>query len=162
VDSTKRAFEIRAAVEKMVAGLDVPYKLYIAGNPILETDFVVFAQQDLRGIPALFTVFVVAVLFAFYRTILGVVFPLLVSATAVVVTLGAASLAGIKINILTTTVPQIVLAYGLCDGVHLYSAFARWRLLGEDQPAAIEKAVRRNLLPCFLSSFATAVGFLAL
>jgi predicted RND superfamily exporter protein len=164
--STERAFEIRAAVDKMLRelGPELPagYELRVSGNPILETDYVLFAQQDLKKIPGLFTIFVVVVLFAAYRTVLGVVFPLLVSGTAVLVTLGAASALGIKINILTTTVPQIVLAYGLSDGVHLYSAYARWRAGGEDKDGAIALAVQRNLLPCFLSSFVTGIGFLAL
>jgi predicted RND superfamily exporter protein len=97
-----------------------------------------------------------------YRSAAGVIIPLAVSATSVVITIGISAALHIKLNVLTTTVPQIVFAYGLSDGMHLYTNYATERHAGSTKEVAIERAVRVSMLPCFLSSLATAIGFASL
>jgi len=163
-DSTRRAYEVRDEVEALLAPLRAEggYTYWVAGNPILETEYTDAALRDVRTIGPVFAGLIVLILALVFRSVAGVVLPLLVSGAAVVVTLGVAQTLGFKLNILTTTVPQIVFAYGLSDAVHLFGALQRERAGGSDRPSATRAALAANVVPCFLTSFTTAVGFLSL
>jgi predicted RND superfamily exporter protein len=163
-DDTMAALALRQKVDDLVARLhaETSYDFHVAGVPIIETEFVRYAMRDARFLLPLFGAFVVALLLAVYRTALGVVIPLVVSNLSVVITLGLASALGFRLNMLTMIVPQIVFAYGLSDGIHVYSNYAVRRAAGDAKNDAIHRAVRLTLLPCFLSSLATAIGFASL
>jgi len=60
-----------------------------------------------------------------FRSTWGTLLPLLVVAFSVMTTMGLSALDGIKLNPMTASVPQIVLAIGIADAIHIITIFLR-------------------------------------
>ena len=74
-------------------------------------------------------------------------------------TLGFLGLAGVKIDIITTVLPALVVVIGFTDAVHLMVDMRRSRLGGAGQLEASRGAIADLGLPCMLASVTTAIGF---
>lgn len=78
-------------------------------------------------------------------------------------TMGLFPLLGITLNNITTIVPPLAMALALTDTVHIFSHLDR-KLLDtcHSAPLAMEKVLQRVIVPSFLTSLTTAVGFISL
>ncbi|MBT8340301.1 MAG: MMPL family transporter, partial [Desulfatitalea sp.] len=78
-------------------------------------------------------------------------------------TMGMFSLTGISINGVTTIVQPLVMALALCDTVHIFSHMNKGLLDPfPDRRQALSRVLGKVILPCFLTSLTTAIGFLSL
>ncbi len=77
-------------------------------------------------------------------------------------TVGGMGLFGEPVNTLNSIVPALVLVVGFTDAVHLLLEIRRERVAGSTPYEAVATALRRLMLPCFLTSTTTAVGFASL
>ncbi|MCB9916023.1 MAG: MMPL family transporter [Planctomycetes bacterium] len=78
-------------------------------------------------------------------------------------TFGILRLYGEHLNGLTRVIlPVMIMMIGFTDSVHLMIHVRRERRRGLDPRAAADSAVRALLLPCWLTSFTTALGFASL
>lgn len=77
--------------------------------------------------------------------------------------MGLYGLTGIKLNNVTSIIPSMVMALALCDTVHIYSHMDRHILLenGGDRRLALAAVLRLVIVPSFLTTITTAVGFLS-
>ncbi|MBH57884.1 MAG: hypothetical protein CMJ82_11935 [Planctomycetaceae bacterium] len=73
--------------------------------------------------------------------------------------LGLLSLSGVKINLITTILPVLVVVIGLTDAVHLVFDFRESRVRGIKPYRAGWLAVRRLGVACAFTSVTTAIGF---
>ena len=73
--------------------------------------------------------------------------------------LGLLSLIGVKINLITTILPVLVVVIGLTDAVHLVFDFRESRVRGIKPSRAAWLAVRRLGTACAFTSITTAIGF---
>ncbi|MEC9097396.1 MAG: MMPL family transporter [Planctomycetota bacterium] len=73
--------------------------------------------------------------------------------------LGLLSLTGVKINLITTILPVLVVVIGLTDAVHLVFDIRESRVQGIKPPRAAWIAVRRLGIACAFTSITTAIGF---
>ena len=71
--------EIRRLVDSEV-GPDDPERVYVAGRPVLEVTFGEYMAEDMQTMIPLVIVVIVLVLFLTFRTLAGVLLPLLVAA----------------------------------------------------------------------------------
>ncbi|MFQ5646751.1 MAG: RND family transporter [bacterium] len=154
--------QARKAVEKIIASENTGYRYYLQGGPIIDTSFEIYSQKDMRVmIPLLFGVITLVLIFLF-RSFWGTLMPLLVVAFSIMATMGLAALYGIKLNPLTASTPQIVLAIGIADAIHVITSFMRQLKQGVERKEALIYTIEKNLKPCFLTSLTTAVGFFSL
>ena len=78
-------------------------------------------------------------------------------------TFGLLSMLGEELNGLTRIIlPVMIMMIGFTDSVHLMIHVQRERSRGMSPLAAADSAVRTLLLPCWLTSFTTALGFASL
>ncbi|SMP63019.1 hypothetical protein SAMN06295888_11092 [Desulfonatronum zhilinae] len=78
-------------------------------------------------------------------------------------TMGMFSVLGITLNNVTTIVPPLVMALALGDTVHIFSNLKTSVLRRSPDPArALESVLAKVIMPCFLTSLTTAVGFFSL
>lgn len=78
-------------------------------------------------------------------------------------TMGLFPLLGITLNNVTTIVPPLVMALTLTDTVHIFSHLDKNLLDRSQSPAeALQTVLKRVLVPSFLTSLTTAVGFISL
>jgi len=73
--------------------------------------------------------------------------------------LGLLSLTGVKINLITTILPVLVVVIGLTDAVHLVFDIRESRVRGIKPSRAAWLAVRRLGIACAFTSVTTAIGF---
>lgn len=137
-------------------------EFHLAGIPAIEHEYIRLTQRDLLTfMPISLGVFLVLLAFHF-RSVTGTLLPLGTVLVAVIWTLGAMSLAGRPISVLTTIVPNLVIVIGISDCVHMLSRYREdFAALG-DRRAAVAGMLRRMAWACFLTSFTTAVGFASL
>lgn len=77
-------------------------------------------------------------------------------------TFGAMAALGVPITMLTSTLPCLLMAMAVADGVHLVGRFQEERRAGADPREAATRTVAALLLPCFLTSLTTVIGFATL
>jgi len=113
----------------------------------------------------LVVVVVLALLFFSFRRFTFVALPLLTVIIAVVWTIGMAALLGIKLSVLTTILPVILVAVGSAYGIHIvthYSQDMRNKTLSvEEHRALVIELVRKLIKPVALAALTTLAGFIS-
>jgi uncharacterized protein len=155
------------AVRRVIAQVARPdgVKVRTVGGPVLlettnaliERDAVVLTLAPL-GLVGLF-------LIVFFRSLRGVLLPLGIVVATALATFGALIVSGHAINLVTSSLPALVMVIGVADAVHVLVAHqeATAALAREgrevDGRRAAAMAVARVGLPCLLTSLTTAAGF---
>jgi len=117
--------------------------------------------EEIRFIPLTGLVLGLVLLFLF-RSIAGVMVPLLSVLLGALLTLAAMALTGESINIINTITATLVLVIGVADAIHMMTRYGQERVAGADRAAAMRLALCSVGAACFLTSFTTAVGFATL
>lgn len=101
-------------------------------------------------------------LFGFFLSPIGVFGPLAVVVLAVVIAAASVVLLGWRIDMMFQMVPNLVIAVGVADGVHIVAEFrARFAALG-DRREALRESLFLVGTPCLLTSLTTAAGFMSM
>lgn len=160
-----------ATPEAMQAARDLPAKIssqypdvdiQINGLVAVNQGFNELAQQDASTlVPAMFGIVVLALLI-FLRSISATISVMLVILLSITLTLGFAGHIGYALNQISVSAPTIILTLSISDCVHLLMHYLQGLGKGRSKVEAIEESLRINLVPVFLTSFTTAIGFLAL
>ncbi len=95
-------------------------------------------------------------------SIWGMITPILVVIFAIIGTGGIAGYIGYEMNNITSMSPQILMAVGIADSIHILTVFFRELHRGESKKDAMITSIKMNLLPVFLTSVTTGLGFLTL
>jgi predicted RND superfamily exporter protein len=148
--------KIEAAVAAVSAGkIDV----HLAGTPLLNVALDRGSQSAARRFLPVALVVSVAVLAFALRRVWGVVAVMCAIGVTTAWTVGLMVLAGKTFNMVTVTLPSLLIVLSLSGGIHITSRFQS--LLAEtDLPrAALHEALKEVLSPLFVSNVTTAVGF---
>lgn len=158
-------FQIRDMAEEMFQGLA---SVYVTGLPVIAATISEAMKADLVLLIPLAAIVVVLVIFIPFRRINATALSLLPVLAAVIWSVGAMPLLGVKLSILSTVLPVILIAMGSSYGIHVVIHYIEERSLGG---AAITDAEHRELVrllvqktakPIFLAALTTFVGFLSL
>ena len=156
----KLTAEINATAKDALGGSDL--KATVTGFPVIRysiADIVRHDQVSLEIFGALIgTVMSLIVFRSFVASILAAL-PAIAAALAVV---GFMGLAGVKVSVMSTVVPALVMIFGYADGMHLGFAWRKYRHAGHDVVAAERLAQRELGGACALSAITTAIAFLSL
>ncbi len=137
-------------------------KFHIAGLPQMVVAFSDYIEKDFKlMIPIMFGLILLTLLVLF-RSGWGMISPILVVIFSIVGTAGLAGFIGYEVNNITSLVPQILMAIGIADSIHILSIFFRELRHGKSKKESMITSIKLNLLPCFLTSVTTSLGFLSL
>ncbi|AJR05685.1 hypothetical protein C9J03_00825 [Photobacterium gaetbulicola] len=135
------------------------YEFYMAGGPITDAAFDQLAQKDGATLnPILWTTLLVA-LFLLFRNIWAVLVPFIVACFAIVITLGITSMLGFKLNTMTVSLPQFIMAIAVAGSLHIISGFLFKKSTSASTADAVRYTVLKNFKPIMLTSITTAIGF---
>ena len=137
------------------------FQLYVSGSPAVIASFAEVASQDIVKVFGLAILVAIASLAYLLRTVGGVVLPLVNMILCIMAVLGFAGWAGLTLNNIATIVPSIMLAACIADAVHIIIAFNGERRDGHDRRESVRRALSKQMLPTFLTSLTTALGFLS-
>ncbi|MBL92245.1 MAG: hypothetical protein CMH56_10615 [Myxococcales bacterium] len=146
-------------------------KFYVSGAPITQKEIVhVLKKDQMTFVP--FTMFFMGLLlFLVFRDFRGVFLPFLATGMATVWTMGILVLLGHNINIVNNAIIILLLVIGVADGVHVVARYkeelkraeknGRRPTNEQEKHLLVAQVVQHMLLPCFLTTTTTAVGFLS-
>jgi hypothetical protein len=150
----ERLFErVREIVEpERSADVEVHY----AGIPILTAYTSEYLRRDLLVFVPLTVLLIAATLFVQFRSLAGVVLPLVTVGLACVWMAGIIGLLGRTVSIISSAVPSLVLACGSAEVIHVMGEYYRH---DADDPARLEKMLRHIFGAVWIAGATTVAGF---
>jgi len=158
IDQTKAAEEVVAIVEKYRG----PEEIYIAGDPYMNLALAESMGRDLKLLLPLVFLAMIVVLFLSFRSLRGIMLPLLVVTLTAIWTLGAMALLSVPITLISFILPVILIAIGLADGIHILSRYYEEAAKGVSKRETVLNTMTEMRTPVILTSLTTAAGFLSL
>ncbi|MDR2392734.1 MAG: MMPL family transporter [Treponema sp.] len=159
---TESLMKIRDTAWEMFDGMA---EVYITGQTVINATINESIIQDNMLLIPLVVIVVLAVLFFSFRRFTFVILPLITVIVAVIWTIGAMALFSIKLSIITTLLPVILVAVGSAYGIHVithYMEETRNRSLTVEQHRALLfSLIDRLIKPIALAALTTLVGFVS-
>ena len=102
------------------------------------------------------------VLGVLFRSLSGVVWPIVIVLLSSAVSFGIAGWLGLTMSMMVALLSVLILVVGIADSVHILSGYAFFRGQGSDHARAMAQVYGKSGLACLLTSLTTALGMLAL
>ncbi len=134
------------------------WRVHVCGTPILKKVLGWAMARDTLRLILLSLAVIAVLLWLIFRRPAGVLLPLLVVVSAVLVTMGLMVVCQRPFKSPTVILPSFLLAVGVGSSVHLLSHFFRFQRQGLAAPEACGKALAVTGLPILFTSLTTAAG----
>jgi predicted RND superfamily exporter protein len=159
---TASMVKIRDAAREMFGGAA---NVYVTGQPVINAAINESVMKDNALLIPLVVIVVLAALFLSFRRWMFVLLPLVTVIAAVIWTVGAMALFGIKISIITTLLPVILVAVGSAYGIHVITHYvedAENRILSAGEHRELVFTLTDRLIkPVALAALTTLAGFVS-
>jgi predicted RND superfamily exporter protein len=139
-------------------------KFYLAGRPVIEVTSGIYALDDMKLMIPMIIIVMAVVLLLIFRSVRGVVMPLLVMSFAIIWTMGLMAFLDVPLYTISTMLPVILVAVGIGDAVHLMSNYFDNALknIHRSSKEIVTETVEGLGAPLLTTTVTTAIGFLAL
>ena len=159
---TPEIFAFAQRLQQQVEAEHPGLKVHLHGLVAVNKAFNDLSTADATTlVPVMFAV-VIVMLAVFLRSISATFATVLVIVGSIVVTVGFTGWIGYHLNQITVSTPTIILTLAISDCVHLMLIYLRGLGEGRTREDAMVQTLRINLVPVFLTSFTTAIGFISL
>ncbi len=146
-------------IKEKISDLNIPYKLYFGGLPFMMNDISDLIISDIiRLIPITFSL-IIFILFLAFKSIRGVVLPMLTAALSVIWVLGAMVIFGYELSMISNITPIILLAVGSAYTIHVINRINS--TFDKDRKKALVNAMTYITIPVLLSGITTMIGFIS-
>ncbi len=153
---------VRTVAQTVLAktqALNIPEKLYYIGSPMLINYISDLMRRDLMRLLPIAFILIALILLISFRSVEGVILPILTAVIAIVWTLGVMSLLDYKMSMISNNIPIILLAVGSAYTIHVLNRINQLRITNRD--TAIRKAVEFVMIPILLAAITTIIGFIS-
>ncbi|MEZ4722988.1 MAG: MMPL family transporter, partial [Flavobacteriales bacterium] len=137
-------------------------EMHAAGKAIGQAFYVNKVRSEFTLFLAIAVILIIVILALIYRSVWGVIVPLIIVVLSVIWLLGIMSLSGKAVDIMTTLLPLVLFVVGISDVIHLLSRYFEEIRSGVEKQKAIVNAYKSVGIATFLTSLTTAIGFLTL
>lgn len=137
-------------------------ELYLAGTQNLKLNSVKLMREDLLTFTPLSVLVILGVLGVCFRTVRGILLPLLSVLCGVIWTLGIMALSGAPITIGTLVLPSLLIVIGSTYSIYVIAQYEEEVEKGGSPAEVVERALTRVSLPVIVAAFTTVVGFVTL
>ncbi len=150
---------VRALVDEVAKSR--PEKFHVAGLPVAEATLGLYIQEDMSVMMPLVFLVLMVLLFFTYRSLRGVVIPMVVVVFSVVAALGIMAAAGVPMYPTGTMIPVVLMAIGVADAIHILGKYYELVLVrhGADKRSIVLATMEEMWQPVVLTSLTTAAGF---
>ena len=138
------------------------YTFHISGIPYFRSQYVNLLNDEIIWYITLSSIIIILLLWYLYRTIWGVLFPMLIVWGTLLLTIAFIHLSGGYLEIMSSTIAPILLCVGVADAVHMISKYDDSRESGMDKHSSILEMMMTLGSATFLTSVTTAIGFASL
>ncbi len=135
---------------------------YKVGNPILMAFFHDVIEVELGKLFGIALALMLVVLFVLFRSLSAVLWPLLVVALTIGITLGFIGWIGLTMSTMIVILMMLCLVVGISDSVHILSGYLFFRRQGYDYNTAMQKVYKKSGLACMLTSITTSIAMFSL
>lgn len=139
--------------------LELEEKIYYIGSPMLITYIAQLMKRDLSKLLPIAFLLIAVVLFISFRSVSGVLLPLLTAVLAIIWTLGMMAVTGTNMSMISNNVPIILLAIGSAYGIHVVNRINLLYQRGDERYVA--RALSYVLVPVILAAITTGIGFVS-
>lgn len=147
------------AIDALIAKVGPGYRIEQVGIPGTERAYVERIRDDQwRFMPIVLTILIAVMLFLF-RSIDGALLPLASVGISIVSTVALMVLSGTAFDIISFTIPTLILVIGIADSIHMLERWLEERRHGADPAQATDLSTAAIGAACLLTSATTAVGF---
>src|SRR6059058_491738 len=143
----------------ILAARQGPEELFYTGAAHVKQAAVELMRRDLVRFTPIALVLVLIVLWFAFRTVRGVVLPVLTVGGALVWTLGIIVLAGKTITLGTFVLPPLLLVVGSSYAIHVMARYYEQVAAGAPPDEIVVRAFARVWLPLTISAVTTVIGF---
>ena len=140
--------------------------VYFAGLPVFSSDINSAMKADLRTLIPLVIITVLVILLISFRRAIAIILPLTTVVIATIWSIGAMPLFGIRLSILSTVLPVILVAVGSAYGIHVVTHYlddcaGKKSMTKEEHNQLVMKVIQTIGKPVALASLTTFVGFVS-
>ena len=139
-----------------------PDSFLTAGKIKAQGAFVTLLQGEFAFFLGIGFLLIVTILFVLFRSIWGVLIPLIVIVFGILWTLAFMLLMGKPLDVMTVMQPIILAVIGVAGLVHFINYYLTYVREGKSHPLAVQAAFSGLVLAVFLTSLTTSLGFLSL
>ncbi|MDF2178386.1 MMPL family transporter [Aliiglaciecola sp. CAU 1673] len=164
-DKTQAVKDVASYVLDMSAKYTEKYpghEFYQTGIVFMNHAFASESQKDVETLVPLMFLAIISVLWLLLRSFTGTLSTLIVIITTIVATMGITGWVGIFLSTATVNAPTLIMTLAVADCVHVISSMLFALRQGKSKPDALRFAMERNLMPIFITSATTAIGFLTM
>ena len=153
---------VRDLAEQLKAR-DSNLEVRLSGIVMMNASFAEAAQNDMATLVPLMFLVVIIVLGFLLRSVSATVGTVFIIMLSIAGAMGIFGWMGLKLTPPTASAPTIILTMAVADAVHLLVTFL-WgmRSGGLNKQQAMVESLRVNMMPIFLTSVTTALGFLSM
>jgi predicted RND superfamily exporter protein len=157
---------IHGGVHEQISGIVTEEQgnneIFMTGSPYFKFAMVGLLVDDLIWTPPIITVILAIVLAFSFRTVIGVIAPLLTVGIGVILTLGTIAALGFSLSMISVLVPPLLMILGLSYSVHVTSEYHQLRRNSDSRHSIILQTLKHMTLPVMLTGLTTIAGFVAL
>lgn len=163
VEQEKLFQEIRKEVRSYSEDKNMSF--YLAGQPVLNTLMGESMQADMKKLIPFVILIVIASLYISFKTIGGVILPLLTVVISTIWSIGLMAGLGIPLTMVSTIIPVLLIAVGSAYGIHIISHYyddvklAGKELTDEEHKEIVLHNVQKVGKAVFLAGLTTIAGF---
>ena len=155
----KENTEAVMAVRKILKKYEAPdFSVYVAGSPVVTHFLKKSMMKDMRKFMAIAVATIAVFLFIMFRSISGMLLPLVVVILSLLSTIGIMAVTGTPIKVPTQILPSFLLAVCVGASVHILAIFYQHYRQGGDKEHAIVYSVGHSGLAIVMTSVTTASG----
>lgn len=150
------------AVHKVVERFEGPdFKIHVGGSPPMIVRTMEILGRDLYKFTGLSMLVIGVLLLLVFRRAVMILLPLLIAAFAALATLSLMAIYAIPMSIAGQIIPSFMIAIGVGNAVHLFSAFFRSLNLGENKEESLAHALEHTGLAIVMTGLTTAGGLMS-
>jgi len=155
--------EIRDIAKEMFSGYA---EVYVTGLPVISATINEAMRTDLVVMIPLVAIVVLLVLFFSFRRFTPVILPLVSVIAAAIWSMGAMPLFGVKLSVISTVLPVILVAVGSAYGIHVVTHYleaikGKSEMSREEHKALVLALLRKIGKAVFLAAITTLAGFIS-
>lgn len=157
--------EVAAFVRELAQQLedrDPNLNIMLGGIVMMNNAFGESAQSDSQTLIPLMFLVVILSLLILLRSFTGTISSVIVIFMSILVAMGAFGWSGSLLTGMTISAPTIILTMAVADCVHLLVTFFWGMRHGKSKHDAMVESLRINMLPIFITSITTSIGFLSM
>ncbi len=154
--------DIHAVSQKimdMVKKMNLTEKYYFGGSSFMTLYVADVISDDLIKLIPISFILISLILFLSFRSIRGVVLPILTAALAILWAMGIFVMLGFKLSMVSNNVPIIILAVGSAYAIHVLNRINQCK--EKNTKLAIARSLSFMIVPVTLTALTTMVGFLS-